>query len=69
MSAVPPLEKNVDEKHILFPTEDESTGIVLIGWRGCNVSVSTSFPVDIGRKLNVYKTCNLRPVSAGLFLS
>ena len=26
----------------------------------------TNFPVDTGRKLNVHKTFNLRPVSTGL---
>ena len=30
------------------------------------ISSSNPFPVDTGRKLNVHKTFNLRPVSTGL---
>jgi len=38
MNSVPPLEKDVDEKHIKFATDDESTGMVMIGWRGNHVN-------------------------------
>ncbi|XP_047134404.1 uncharacterized protein C05D11.1 isoform X1 [Hydra vulgaris] len=34
---VPPLEKECNEQHIIFPTDDESTGLVAMGWRGPNV--------------------------------
>lgn len=39
MSEVPQLEKEEAEQKVVFATEDESTGMVLIGWRGPNVSV------------------------------
>lgn len=38
MNAVPPLEKNIIEKRVLFPTEDESVGTVTLGWRGPSVN-------------------------------
>jgi len=38
MSPVPPLEENLIEKRVLFPTEDESVGTVSLGWRGPSVN-------------------------------
>lgn len=38
MSPVPPLEDDIVEKRVLFPTEDESVGSVTIGWRGPSVN-------------------------------
>eukprot|EP00795_Rhopilema_esculentum_P010840 gene10840-19657_t len=36
MTPVPPLEESV-EKVVEFPTEDESNGMILMGWRGPHV--------------------------------
>ena len=46
MMPVPPLEQSV-EKVVEFPTEDESNGMILMGWRGPHVQVNyTSFSLQ-----------------------
>lgn len=42
MNELPPLGNAEEKKHIIFATEDETTGMVLVGWRGPNVLVCTS---------------------------
>lgn len=37
MNELPPLGNAEEKKHIIFATEDETTGMVLVGWRGPNV--------------------------------
>lgn len=53
MNAVPDLPESVNQP-IEFPTEDESTGMVKIGWRGPDVNVR----IPLGISLDVFEYRN-----------
>jgi len=53
-SQVPPLDEGLLEAHVLFPTEDESSGSVKMGWRG--PGVNERYTCDALRMLFKYLT-------------
>jgi hypothetical protein len=50
-SAVPDLEESVTTK-IQFPSDDEETGLALIGYRGPKATVSNVYQCKCGRHMN-----------------